>query len=294
MDDRCATNNVIATPVRAMRSANFIIFIKTLSMKRYLVIVLFLFTQMLLWVVSRSEHIAMDSDILIETLVVGLFLMFHIIGLRWARWMAAALLGLVAILAINATLEGFGYGFLLVALMYISVILALFRISLRSNDRFPSGGLESQVLDSIPPPPPEPRAAEFQVGQEVYRYPLLLKRYQSVFIDFLLFCLLLIVAMVILGESPARQAVMLCMGILFTLVYEPFLTAYGATVGQYVIGIRVRDARNPNKRINILQAYVRIIVKLMLGWISFVTIHFNPQHRAIHDLAGSSVMIRLK
>ena len=87
---------------------------------------------------------------------------------------------------------------------------------------------------------------------------------------------------------------MFCMGIFFTLVYEPMMTTYGATVGQYVIGIRVRNSRNPSKRMNIFQAYIRIIVKLMLGWLSFVTIHFNAQHRAIQDLAGSSVMIKVK
>lgn len=263
-------------------------------MRPYLLIVLFLFTQSLLWVVSKYERIIMDTEIFIETLVVGLFILLHLFGLRWARWIAASLLGLLALVAINTTFEGFGYGFLLVALMYISLILLLFRSFVRSNAHNAMGADESDVLDWNPPQPPEHRSAEFQVGQDVYRYPLLLKRYQSVFIDFFLFCLLLIVVMAIVGESPFRQAVMLCMGIFFTLVYEPFLTTYGATVGQYFIGIRVRDARDPNKRINILQAYIRIVVKLMLGWLSFVTIHFNPQHRAIHDFAGSSVMIRVK
>jgi len=263
-------------------------------MRPYLIIVVFLLTQILLWVVSKTERLGMNTEIFIETIVVGVFLLLHVIGLRWARWIAATFLGLLSLLAFSMTLEGFGHGFVVIALTYISLILLLFRVSVRSNIEVSMDGYESQVLDWTPPPSPEQGAAEFQVGQDVYQYPLLLKRYQSVFIDFLFFCLLLIVAMVIVGESPFRQAVMFCMGIFFTLVYEPMMTTYGATVGQYVIGIRVRNSRNPSKRINIFQAYIRIIVKLMLGWLSFVTIHFNAQHRAIHDLAGSSVMIKVK
>jgi uncharacterized RDD family membrane protein YckC len=115
-----------------------------------------------------------------------------------------------------------------------------------------------------------------------------------VLIDFLLFCFVMITAMAILDGSPMMQTAMLAMGVFFALVYEPILTTYAATLGQYIIGIRVRDATDPRKRINILQAYIRVVVKVMLGWMSFVTIHFNRKHRAIHDLAGSSVMIRVK
>ncbi len=52
------------------------------------------------------------------------------------------------------------------------------------------------------------------------------------------------------------------------------------------------DTNFISERITILQSYIRFIVKGLLGWLSFVTIHFNGEHRAIHDFAGSSVMIR--
>jgi uncharacterized RDD family membrane protein YckC len=87
---------------------------------------------------------------------------------------------------------------------------------------------------------------------------------------------------------------MLSICLFFPLVYEPLLITYSATLGQYIIGIRVRSSRNPKKRINLLQAYIRIIVKFFLGWISFANINFNPKHRAIHDPAGSSVVIRIR
>jgi hypothetical protein len=127
-------------------------------------------------------------------------------------------------------------------------------------DFFPDA-LESQPLPTD----------EFHVGDEAYRYPMLVKRYQSVLIDFVLWCSLMIVCMTVLGESEGKPSVMLSICLFFALVYEPLLTSYSATLGQYIIGIRVRSSRNPKKRINLLQAYIRIIVKFFLGWISFVT-----------------------
>jgi uncharacterized RDD family membrane protein YckC len=79
--------------------------------------------------------------------------------------------------------------------------------------------------------------------------------------------------------------------LILTLFYEPVLTVYSATVGQRVMGIRVRSANDPTKRINFLQAIIRLIAKAGLGWISFVTIHSNPKSRAIHDLVAGSVMV---
>ena len=105
---------------------------------------------------------------------------------------------------------------------------------------------------------------------------------------------IMIITMVMMNESDARQTVMVTMGVIFALVYEPLLVTYAATLGQYVLGIRVRDTRDPQQRINILQSYIRIVLKLSLGWLSLLTINFNPQHRAIHDLAAGSVVVKVK
>jgi uncharacterized RDD family membrane protein YckC len=78
---------------------------------------------------------------------------------------------------------------------------------------------------------------------------------------------------------------------LILLTYEPILTAYSRTIGQRVMKIRVGRQENPLERINLLHAYIRWFTKGLLGWISFVTINFNPEHRAIHDMASDSVMV---
>jgi hypothetical protein len=58
--------------------------------------------------------------------------------------------------------------------------------------------------------------------------------------------------------------------------------------------IRVRSVNNTQKRINIFRSYARFLVKLILGILSFITIHFNEERRAVHDFAGHSVMIELE
>jgi len=76
-------------------------------------------------------------------------------------------------------------------------------------------------------------------------------------------------------------------------IYEPLCTTLGATLGNYIKKIRVRQVGINSKRINFFQAFVRYLLKLSLGWISFLTIHSNKERRAIHDLAVGSVMIKI-
>ena len=76
-------------------------------------------------------------------------------------------------------------------------------------------------------------------------------------------------------------------------VYEPLCISIGCTLGQYIKHIRVRSYSNENKKINIFMAFFRYIIKTLLGWLSFITITFNPEKRAIHDFAAGSVMIKV-
>jgi uncharacterized RDD family membrane protein YckC len=123
-------------------------------------------------------------------------------------------------------------------------------------------------------------------------YPPLIARLQSIFID----TMVIIVAMIIVSKAidnapgiPDWLRIFLFLGIF--IFYEPLCLTFGCTVGNYIRGIRVRRFSNTNSRINFFQAMIRYAVKVMLGWISFLTIHGNPSRRAIHDLASGSVMI---
>jgi uncharacterized RDD family membrane protein YckC len=126
-------------------------------------------------------------------------------------------------------------------------------------------------------------------------YPLLGDRVQSSFID-LVFILILMFISATLLERMKNPPDWLRIGlfVLIFILYEPLCTTLGFTIGNYFKKIRVRKVSNTSKRINLLQAIIRYILKAGLGWISFLTIHSNKERRAIHDFAAGSVMIKIE
>lgn len=256
---------------------------------------LFAFSQCLLWLASENTYLATGGEVMCVTLLIGLFIGLFFANYRWARWVATILLGLIALSITSLVVYGLSLGFLAIPVLYAAVILTLFshRVETKQEQSADTETVTTEFneLPTLLKPTVE---YGFYVGEDLFRYPLLLKRYQSLFIDIITLFSVMVVTMVIMGQSEARPTVMITMGGVFLLVYEPLLTVYSATLGQYIIGIRVRSIKNPNQRINILQAYMRLIVKWYLGWLSFVTINFNPRHRAIHDFAGSSVVIKIR
>jgi uncharacterized RDD family membrane protein YckC len=56
------------------------------------------------------------------------------------------------------------------------------------------------------------------------------------------------------------------------------------------MGIRVRTV-SKIERISLVQAYLRIVVKIFLGFISLFSIIFSEKKRAIHDFASGSIVV---
>ena len=126
------------------------------------------------------------------------------------------------------------------------------------------------------------------------KYPELRDGIQSTFIDLILIIILMWAFAGILEKfqnTPDWVRILLFVGLF--LIYEPLGTTLGCTLGNYLKGIRVRKDTDSTKRINFLQAIIRYPIKVVLGWISFLTINSNPKRRAIHDLLSGSVMIKL-
>lgn len=126
------------------------------------------------------------------------------------------------------------------------------------------------------------------------KYPLLIDRIQSTFVDMFFIIVLMFVFAAILdrcNDVPNWVRIVLFVGIF--IVYEPLCTTLGFTLGNYIKGIRVRQFDNSTRKINFLQAFVRYILKVALGWLSFLTIHSVKKRRAIHDMVSGSVMIKL-
>jgi uncharacterized RDD family membrane protein YckC len=126
-------------------------------------------------------------------------------------------------------------------------------------------------------------------------YPSLSDRIQSAFIDGVLIMVLMFVAAGVLDKyenAPDWIRIVLFFGL--WAVYEPLCTSLGCTLGNYMKGIRVRRYTNESKRINFFAAFVRYCIKMLLGWISFITIHFSPERRAIYDYVVGSVMVKFQ
>jgi uncharacterized RDD family membrane protein YckC len=124
------------------------------------------------------------------------------------------------------------------------------------------------------------------------QYPSLTDRIKSSLIDvlFILFLMSCIaVAMDNFIDVPDGLRAGLFIFLFF--VYEPLAHTFGFTLGNYIMGIRVRKLSAPQEKINIAQAYLRFTVKTLLGWVSFFTINSNKQRRAIHDIASGTVTI---
>src|SRR5512134_1893227 len=121
-------------------------------------------------------------------------------------------------------------------------------------------------------------------------YPTLSRRYLTTAIDgCVILGGLLLASYVVQGDSAVAQSIRISTILFLFLVYEPLCTSRLCTIGQKLMGVRVRDYAT-SEHITIPQAYFRILVKLVLGVVSFFTIGFNPEHRAIHDMAARSIV----
>lgn len=76
----------------------------------------------------------------------------------------------------------------------------------------------------------------------------------------------------------------------FAATYDPLLTVFGATLGQFLMRFRVRN-RSDGRRISILRAYVRFVIKALLGALSLVTVATRKDRRALHDMAAKTIVI---
>ena len=125
--------------------------------------------------------------------------------------------------------------------------------------------------------------------QEIY--PSILKRYLSTFIDSV-FMLSMLILVSFLFQKDSQTETYARVGMIFFLflVYEPFCTSNYCTLGQKITGVRVRTVFQREK-ITLPKAYLRIVIKILLGFVSFFSIPFTPHKRAIHDLVVGSVVI---
>jgi uncharacterized RDD family membrane protein YckC len=228
-----------------------------------------------------------DDDLLgagTKTLFFLLFILLFSKRLNWAKWVLSISLILYGILCIMV-------GFELMAAFYLIGVYHIFfgvyihkskALSVFRNDEIKTADTnedsESFVNTQVVQPKKE------------YQYPTLVRRYKALLIDSLLVLFTLVLIMVTVQDSDVRTPIMVSSAFIILLSYEPLLTSYSKTVGQRIMKIRVGRRDSPLEKINLLSAYMRWFTKTLLGWLSFVTIHFNSERRAIHDLVSDSVV----
>jgi len=224
-------------------------------------------------------------DLAIKTLSFLLFILLFSRKLAWARWTLS--IGLVLYGSICLVI-----GFELMAAFYLVGIFDIFfGVYIHTSEAlgiYRNGEHETTHTDNPTAPTHKTIPA---IESQPFRYPLLVRRFKAIFIDSVLVMATLIIIMVVVQDSDLRTPIMLTSAAILLSTYEPLLTRYSRTLGQRLMKIRVVRYENPSARINLLNAYIRWFAKGLLGWLSFVTIHFNPERRAIHDLASSTVMV---
>lgn len=120
-------------------------------------------------------------------------------------------------------------------------------------------------------------------------YPPLWKRFAATLLDFfIIFILGGLVSSILPNDAPNW---LLAVSFTSIFLYDPICTAFFCTAGAYLMKFRVRKFENPSQKISFPMAIIRFIIKSLLGWISFLTIHRNEQRRAIHDMVANSVVI---
>jgi len=128
-----------------------------------------------------------------------------------------------------------------------------------------------------------------------FNKPSLMHRIKSMIIDAVVIIALMMLMSWILGILNIESGMVrgICLGLV--ILYEPILVSVGGTIGQRLVGLRVRSfssySKDKSKRsINFLYSLMRYAIKLMLGWISLLTIHSDDYGQAIHDKIGNSLM----
>lgn len=125
------------------------------------------------------------------------------------------------------------------------------------------------------------------------KYPFMLERIQSILIDSVLIIACMIIFSDVLSNFKNVPDWLRAVLLIFLFLYEPVFTTFGGTIGNNIKGIRVRKNSDKTQSINILQAIIRYFFKLILGWLSFISIFSSSKKRAIHDIISGTVMIKV-
>lgn len=133
-------------------------------------------------------------------------------------------------------------------------------------------------------------------GEFHYYKPPILLRIKSSMIDGIVVIFFLFVATWFINLIAINLPILNIILFSTILLYEPISTALGQTIGQKMMRLQVvrfdnYESNKQKSKINIFAAIIRYFFKILLGWISLITISSNTYGRAIHDQISKSVMV---
>lgn len=127
---------------------------------------------------------------------------------------------------------------------------------------------------------------------ENVEYPGVFSRVKATILDAVVMVVLIMATTEVfssLGNIP-NYAKIIAFTFIFVL-YEPLIVSlFGATVGHRMNNLKVQQLSN-GKKVNLVLAILRFLLKTTLGWVSLITISSKENRQAIHDTVVRSIVV---
>jgi uncharacterized RDD family membrane protein YckC len=124
-----------------------------------------------------------------------------------------------------------------------------------------------------------------------FTYPRLIRRVQALLIDSVLVSVGALGAMVAASNFGIKGLyAALVAGFVIFLLEPALVSLTGGTVGHHLRGLTVVHPKS-RKKLNILIAILRFVLKMPLGLLSLITYFTTRRYQAFHDLISNSVVV---
>jgi len=121
--------------------------------------------------------------------------------------------------------------------------------------------------------------------------PTVAQRIRAVVYDSFILIVLMAVSTFIFDQSEDIDTIRIATFVFIFLLHDPITTSFlGGTAGHHLCGIRVARIKNQHKKINIVVALIRFIIKWLLCWVSLLTVQSSKNRQAIHDHVVNSIV----
>ncbi len=123
-------------------------------------------------------------------------------------------------------------------------------------------------------------------------YTRLSRRLKAVMVDTFVLILSIVTSIFLVGQVGIENKILsITMIVVFSLSIEPFFVRFtGASIGHHVFGVRIRHSET-DKNISLINSYLRVIFKLLVGTISLITVMSSRKHQALHDMISRSIVV---